>query len=107
MAVYPKYVRGSKVLDRLVNSPHLKNPKKARQNAVSRTKSSYRPKKPDLRKLRILLKISAVIGNLGLTTLFCDFFTAFRSLQTQEWLAIYKTAWILKTCLDIRKPNAC
>ena len=66
------------MLDRLVNSPHLKNAKKARQNAVSRTKSSYGPKKPDLRTLHILLKISAVIGNLGLITLSCDFFTAFR-----------------------------
>ena len=69
------------MLDQLVNSPHLKNPKRARQNAFSRTKSSYGPKKPDLRTLHILFKISAVMGSLGLTTLSCDYFTAFRIIK--------------------------
>ena len=55
-----KTARGSNVLDRLVNFPHHKNPKKARQNVVSRTKSSFGPKKPDLRTLHILDKISTV-----------------------------------------------
>ena len=69
MSCILKSVRGSNAFDLLVNYPHLKNPKKAREKAVSRTRSSYAPKKPDLRVRQIWLKIDDVIGSLGLTML--------------------------------------